>query len=479
MNVKIRKSDVIWSYIGYFFTLFTNVLILPFVMKWVSSPELGLWYTFLSVGQIASIFEGAFSTSISRNFTYAWSGMNEIRANGHVAMANYSEPNFRLVISLMKTCKWLFAGISIFVAVFFGVFGTSYIGYVARSIDAYIWLTAWVLYAFAIVLNLYYCYWITVLRGIGAMKEVQISSTISKIIYIVGAIAGLFTGGGIIALAGAYLVSNIIWRLLARKLFFEFGNIKEEYRRYILTISKSEIFENFRKIWFNAKKNGLTCVGAFAVTQATTLVCSAFIGAEETATYGICLQVVNAMAGVALVYSNIAKPKLTEYAVGGEQTAERFIKMLSLSVFIFWFIYLLEVIVIGSVGLPILSLLKPESNVPLGMFLFMSFYLFLENNHSLFNGIIEIKNRVLSVPASLISGTAIVVLEVLVAKYTDRGVMGLMFVQCIVQLCYNNWKWPLVIFREYHVNVLSICKAGAQESIKLVQAMFSHNKSEY
>ena len=49
MAVNIGKKDVIWSYLGYFFNLCTNIILMPFILRAVEGNELGLWYTFLSV----------------------------------------------------------------------------------------------------------------------------------------------------------------------------------------------------------------------------------------------------------------------------------------------------------------------------------------------------------------------------------------------------------------------------------------------
>lgn len=476
MQVNITKTDILWSYIGYFFSLFTNVIILPFVMKMVPSDELGLWYTFLSVGQLAYIFEGTFSNSISRNITYAWSGLTGIKAKGYEINTERKEPNYRLLISLVKTCKTVFVMVSFIALLFLGTIGTTYISRIAQGINYSIWFYSWLVYIGALFMNLYYCYWITALRGIGALQQAQKASTIAKVVQIIASIIGLYLGGGIFALSVSYFFSNIIWRILAKYYFYSYGKIKTAYFKYKDTIRLDELKDNFKKMWYNAKKNGLTCIGAFIVTQTTTLVCSAYLGVEETASYGLCIQIVNAIAGVALIYFNAVKPMIIEYEIGGEDTKRKFISSMSFSVLAFWIVYMLEVIAMLIIGLPLIELLKTETKIPIFMFLFLAFYMFLENNHSLFNGIIEIKNRVLSVPASLISGLVIIVGELIIAKFTQFGIYGLMMVQCFVQLCYNNWKWPYVVFKEYNTNPINICKDGVEEGMNILNGYLKKRK---
>lgn len=476
MKIHVSKKDVIWGYLGYFFTLFTNILILPFVMKMVPSVELGLWYTFLSIGQIVSIFDGTFTGSVSRNITYAWSGLKEINKEGFSELCENSEgPNYRLLISVLATCKKIYTVISFIALFFFLTVGTLYIYRVSIDIDIKIWGSAWIIYLVAVFLNLYYSYWLTSLRGVGAIKESQQANVVAKILQIVISLVGLFCNGGIVILALAYLISNIVLRFYGKHCLFKYGEIGNCYKKYIRVIRKDELKDNFLKIWHNAKKNGISCLGAYAITQTTTLVCSAYFGLSKTASYGLALQLITAVAGVASIYFNTAKPKLTELKIGKEKTRDAFIKELSLSIFIYWLSYMLMMIVLLFIGLPVIGYIKSDTQLSAVMILFMGLYLFLETNHSLFAALIEMSNTVPYVKASLISAFAIIIFEFLVGRYTSLGIYGLMFVQFIVQICYNNWKWPSYIMREYRITPLTIIKIGAVELLNLFKYVFASN----
>lgn len=469
-TVKITKSDYIWSYIGYFFTLFTNVIILPFVMKLVPTKELGLWYTFLSVGQLVNIFDNTFTLSVSRNLTYAWSGILEIRAEGFdkEELKGTDGPNYRLLISLVATCRAIFGTISVIALALLLTGGTAYIGYTAKEIGRNVWLVAWCIYSLGVFLNLFYSYWLTGLRGIGAIKQAQVANVFAKGTQIVLSLAGLFMGGGIIALSISFFVSGLVLRVAAKHSFMKYEGINEANKKYRKQIKRDEIRDNFKKIWFNAKKNGLNAIATFAITQSTTLICSAYLGLDETASYGLCLQIITAAAGFALIYFNTVKPKMTELKIGGEETKDDFIKCASLSITIYWLMYLAEIIVLVTIGLPILGLLKSDTAIPLAMILFMGLYLFLENNHSLFAGIIEMSNYVPYVKAAMISGACIIAGEYFMANFTSRGIYGLMFVQFIVQLVYNNWKWPSVILKEYHLTPFTVLRIGVKEMGEMI-----------
>lgn len=461
MKVKISKNDIIWSYLGYFFQLFTNVIVLPFVMTKVASAQLGLWYTFLSVGQIVTIFDGTFSGSVSRNVTYAWSGIDQIKAEGYSEYRlQDGKTNYRLLVSILKTCNSIYTVISLIALALMGTIGTIYIGLTAKLLDPCEWITAWVIYALGVFLNLKYAYWTTSLLGVGAVSYSQKANVIARISQIIVSIAGLYLGYGIISLAFAYFLSGVLLRLIGKRYLMGYSGIKQAEEEYLNDISKEEIKKNFIKIWHNAKKNGLTSIAAFIITQSTTLICSAFYGLEVTASYGLCLQIVSAMAGIAKIYFYALRPKLTELKVSGQTNRNDFLRAMSTSIFIFWFCYLLEFLVIWIWGLKAIALLKSNTDIPIAMYIYMSIYLFLENNHSLFANIIEMSNIVPYFKASIISSILVLFGELGISRIGLGGIYGLMTVQCIVQLSYNNWKWPSVIFKEYHINPIFIIREG-------------------
>lgn len=473
MAIRISKKDVVWSYAGYFFSLVTNILILPFVIKLVESRELGLWYTFLSIGQVANIFDGTFTGCISRSFTYAWSGVQELKAEGYDnAGGQIGKVNYRLLVSLLKTSRFIFMAVSGAALFFLISLGTVYIGYTARELSDMRWVVSWVIYTLAVFLNLFYSYWLTALRGVGALQQAQKASVLSKIVQIVFSLIGLYSGYGILALAVAYLLSGLILRIYGKYSFLKYEEIGAYSKKYEKEIRAEEIKENFKKIWFNARKSGIVCLSTFVITQTTTLICSGFLGLEETAAYGLSLQVITALAGVAMIYFNAMKPRLTEYKIAGDGQREAFIRLMSVTVVVYWLFYLLEMLALVLIGMPLIEMWKPNTELPVEMVIFMGVYLFLENNHSLFASVIEMSNRVPYVKAGIVSSIFILTGELFVVLATGFGIYGLMFIQFFVQLCYNNWKWPMVVMKEYQVAPWKIFKTGTAEALREAQSVY-------
>jgi hypothetical protein len=87
----------------------------------------------------------------------------------------------------------------------------------------------------------------------------------------------------------------------------------------------------------------------------------------------------------------------------------------------------------------------------------------LELNHSFFATMIVIGNKVPFVSVSLITAAVIVLGSFLSLAFTSAGVLGLVLVQGIVQLSYSNWKWPLVIFKEFKINFVTFIRLAFSE----------------
>lgn len=90
--------------------------------------------------------------------------------------------------------------------------------------------------------------------------------------------------------------------------------------------------------------------------------------------------------------------------------------------------------------------------------LFMGGYLLLEMIHSNVATFITTRNRAPFVKASILSEIAIILISLFLINFTDLGLWSLLFSQAIVQLMYNNWKWPLEINKELKVSFLNYGK---------------------
>ena len=111
-------------------------------------------------------------------------------------------------------------------------------------------------------------------------------------------------------------------------------------------------------------------------------------------------------------------------------------------------------IVLVFMGSPALSLLKSQTAL-LSNTMILSLLLInlLEKNHAIAGGFLLSKNEVPFFKAAIISGIATVVLLFFLLKFEQAGVWGMILAPGIVQITYQNWKWPLVLIKELNPKV--------------------------
>src|SRR6266478_1189556 len=106
---RANQSAVAWSFLATGFRLLSGVLVLPLMVRRLPSDHLGLWYVFLSLQGIASLFDLGFSPAVTRAAGYLWAGAQQLREFGIAPVdadthANL-QPNYELLSSLVATMR--------------------------------------------------------------------------------------------------------------------------------------------------------------------------------------------------------------------------------------------------------------------------------------------------------------------------------------------------------------------------------------
>lgn len=457
MQLRLSKIDVVWSYLAYIFNACTNIILLPMILKSLSTIELGLWYIFMGIGTLANLLDFGFTPTMTRNVTYCWSGATTIKKEGLDEPPMSGQPNFSLLNTVIRTCRRIYLIISLIALALLSTGGTLYVIKVTESTISNEYLVSWAIFCIAIFLNIYYGYWAPFLRGVGAIKESQKAVIISRSIQIVVAFIGLYLGFGLIAVTVAYLFSGVILRQVSKSYFFSYKNIKENIGVNGKDLDESATRRIFTAIWPNSWRLGLVFLGAFMINQANLMISSLYLGIEFTASYGLTLQLFSVINTFALILFNTQQPLLSAARLNRDEASVK--HYFSFSLTIAWFSFIIGAVLLILLGEDVLSLLKSNTALlPQSMLLFIGLYLFLEFNHSTFATFITISNSVPFVKASILSGIAIVTLSLLLINYTTLGAWGLLISQFIVQLMYNNWKWPQYVMKDLNMRLMDIPK---------------------
>lgn len=458
--MHLKNKNLIWNYIGFGMSFCINVILLPFILKYLSTEELALWYVFMSIGVFVTMFDFGFSPQIARFITYAYVGVEDIKKEGVFLRKQHSETiNINLLSGIFQTSKHLFFTIGFVIFTILGTIGTLYILQISKSTSTQNTLLAWTFYCIGCFINISYCYYSAFYKGIGDFVTLNKAIIASKCIQITLSVLGLLCGYGITSVAFAFLLSGVAFRV-----FLAF-HIRKFKRKHSLTEKKT--IDNktlFRILWHNSWKEGLITLSRFLNIQSNTIICSLFLDYSETAIYGLSVQILTIISSISLIYFTTHLPSMNAASV--DENKQNKYLILSKSWIMFVWIYIIMLILVIFIGFPILKYLKPDLFLSMQLFLFIAFYMFLESNHSLFASYISTSNKIPYYKAYFFSACIAICTSVIILSLTNWGIWGLILSNCIVQLFYNNWKWPKYVCKELKSNLFFLYRDGMKEILK-------------
>jgi O-antigen/teichoic acid export membrane protein len=447
--MNINRKDIIWAYAAQFFQIASGILVLPLILRKLNTNEIAMNYIMLNFGFLVDIFNFGFSDQFSRYFSYVFSGAQELKKEGVVITGENDTINFYLLQTLINTARVIYRVISLLGLLVMLIPGTLYINRVTQGFSLVSnSFVIWLVYSVSVFLNLYYTYLNSLLIGKGAIKESRKATVYSRMFYLCMAYFLLLFGFGLLAIVIANLLAPFLQRFLAMKYFYT-EKIKNNLPK--CKIPRHEIKKYFKILWYNAKKLGVITIGWFIVNRVGMVITPLFLSFEEVASYGLMIQIVNIIVTVSITMFTIYTPKFAEYRVTDKK--EVLFQDFSLTMGFFYILFFIFAMALVVFGQHILLIIKSNAILPgtvvLVVYLIISL---LEKNHSLFTSMIVTNNVVPFVKSSLFADVFIIGGTVIIMKYSNLGILGVILVPGIVQLCYANWKWPYVVCKEFGIS---------------------------
>ncbi len=473
MRIKLTKKDIFWSYAGTVLSMVANFLMLPFIIYYLDADMLGLWYIFTSVGAIATLFDCGFGVTFARNITYCWSGAAALKKE-NVEFTSNTEPDYRLMKNVIDTCKTIYLIISGSALVFLWVGGTSYIRYVSRDVSGYTHYYAWIIYSFAIFLNLYYGYYTSFLIGVGAVGEANKNTVFSRLAQISCTLIMLFCGFGIIGVCSAYLVYGTLLRVLGKRKFYRYKGIGESLGKIKEKTPKGEKVRLFKTVWHNAWRDGVISITEYLSNQITTVICSLFLTLTDTGVYSLGVQLATAIGLISGTLYITYQPSLQASYVNQDQ--EKLKRTMSVIVTSFCYLFVLGTVGALVVGLPLLRIIKPEQIVSGGMFLALCTYQFMLRFRNCYTSYFSCTNRIPYLKSFVVSALMCVSLSFIFMGPLKLGVPGLIAAQIISQLVFNVWYWPIKANKEMGLTFGQTIARGTQELMGTIRGFLARSR---
>ena len=473
MEIRLNKTDIIWSYIGTLMSMGANMIMLPVIIYYLDADMLGLWYIFISIGAIAVLFDFGFGVTFARNITYCWSGAGELHESG-VSFVGNREPDYALMNRVLQACKLVYLRLSVAALFLMLTVGMAYVMYVSRDVEGYTHLIAWLIYAVAVFLNLYFGYYASFLRGVGAIDAANKNTVIARTAQIIVTVILLALGFGIIGACIAYLTYGTLFRVLGKWKFLRYQHIGEHLKQVKDKVTKTEVKPLIGVVWYNAWRDGLISVSNYMSNQATVIICSLFLTLSETGIYSVGVQIAMAIATISGTFYMASQPQLQAAYIN--QDHQRVRSTMSLIVVTLIYLFMIGGLGVFAMILPLLKWFKPEAIVSMPIFLGLLTYHFILKFRDCFGSYFSCTNRIIYLRSYILSAFFCIVLSVLFTGCLHWGIWGLIIAQMISQLVYNVWHWPMLSMREMGLSLSDMFRIGNRQLQKQVCKVIS-NKS--
>ncbi|MDD5974759.1 MAG: O-unit flippase-like protein [Bacteroidales bacterium] len=446
----IGKKDLVWTILATFFKLGAGVLLFPFILNKLPAQTIGIWTIFTSVGVISTLLDFGFNQSFARNVAYVFSGVKNLQKQGYQTLNEDNIPDelidYNLLKSTIRAMRFFYSRVALFLFLFLISVGTLYIhsilnDYTGNQSEIYV---SWIIVCLNQSYSLYTLYFESLLYGRGLVKRSNQFVLLGYLMYVTVAVVFLMLGYGLIAIVSAQFISNIIIRLGASISFFTKG-IKEKLKY----ADDSNYKDVLTAISPNAVKVGLSALGSFVINKSSTFLGPYFVSLADMGAYGVTLQLINVVASVSQVFTNVYIPKVFQWRV--EKKMEKIKHIFYTSSLILFVVFLGSYVVVLFFGNWTLNLMHSNTQlISNGLLSLLFIHTYLSTNHANAAQYLLSKNEVPFFKASLWSAFFTLILFIIFEVFLDLKLVGMILAPTIAQLVYQNWKWPLEVIKDFY-----------------------------
>jgi O-antigen/teichoic acid export membrane protein len=302
---RVLKSAMLYALLSTAVRVGANLILIPILVKKLTTPELALWWIFVTLGGFAYLSDFGFGQAISRVYSYLWAGADSIDTEGLRVPPEGADPNRPALRRFNATVRRLYFWLSVAGLVALAAGGSLYLW---RSAGASMhrgefWL-AWSFFATSVVYNIGTSHWILACQGINRVRELQFSSLWGGVAYVLAAGTMLLLGFGLWSM----VIATALRAWISREI------CAAAYRVSVPRIQGEILAPDLgilRKIWPNVWKFGLISVAGYAINSAPVLICGFFLGEAATASYGLTSQLGYFLLASSGLWLTVKWPQLT------------------------------------------------------------------------------------------------------------------------------------------------------------------------
>jgi hypothetical protein len=428
-------SAVVWLWCFNGLRLGFGLILLPLVLRKLSTPDLGMYYVLLNLAGLVIMIDFGFGGTIARFVSYAAGGAASLQAQGIAPPAGAASPNLPLLWQLLRATRTLYGYLSWVVLVVLGLWGTYTVELrIHETSSAMVTRLAWAATLAATLADIYSSWWSVYLRGLNqvlAAARVGVAALIVKFLISVGL---LLAGAGLLSIPIATLISSLVQRHLARVRCLAWLKDRPP--------DQPEAFrEILRLLWPNTWRLGVQFMSTSILSNALTTACLFFFGLRANAAYGLSTQLMNIALGMASVWTQTKWPVIAQHLSRHEPAPVRAILRPRVWLQSMTFLLLAGgVVACGPALLHRFGSGKEMLPAPwMGWLLCLTF---LEMQFSLWTTLIASENRLPYLWPTVATHTLSLALMLGLIRYTELGLGALVLGPLLAGLPFNYWYWP-------------------------------------
>jgi O-antigen/teichoic acid export membrane protein len=435
---RLWNSAVIWSWAFNGLRLAAFLVLLPLLSRFLSQADFGFYFVLLNLVAVVPLMDLGFLAAINRSQSYAMGGASELRAHGLASVEqNKGAPNFPLLWKLMFTTRALYRYLALGVLVLLGAWGTFVVGLRIdeTSHPGQAWL-AWALTLAGAAFEMYSGWWNTYLRGLNQVLASARILSLALSLRLILASALLIAGAGLMSVPIATLISSVVQRQFSRHYAMRFLSTQPSSPP-----GPGEVMVLLRILWPNTWRVGVHCLSNYLAPHAAMILCLQMLGLSANAKYGLSLQIMAVLQGMASVWIQVKWPIMGQHLVRQEFPQLRHLMRERVA------LQLGSYVLMAIVALPaapwLMEQLKTDKSVlALPWMVLLALNALLEAHLTSWATFISLGNRLPFLSITILTNLVSVALSFVLLRTTSLEFGALILGPLIANAACNYWRWP-------------------------------------
>ncbi|MDD4656436.1 MAG: O-unit flippase-like protein [Bacteroidales bacterium] len=467
--MKVTRADLFWNYGATFMRVASALIVLPLILRMLPKEEVGLWTIMIGLNSMIYLLDFGFFQTFSRAITYIYSGASTLQKKGFVPVTGKTEIFYPLLKGTMKAMSRFYGFVSLLLLLLLSTGGVWYInrlliGFSGDITNAKI---AWFSYGVLLCYQFFTYYYDAALVGRGMIKRSRQIIVFSQSLHVVISSLLLLYGVGIISMVIGQTVATIVNRILARYSFYD-----SKTKLGLAKATSKKWFDILKTLFHTAYKNGLASLSWVFTNRMLAIFGALYVPLATMASYGITKQITDITITLSVAWFFTYYPKLTGEQIkrGVSEVKRIYIKATIITVAVFIPI----AIFVSIAGNTLLSFIGSSTFLlPVSLIILLFVASMLEALTQISTSVLLSRNEVPHYIAQSVTAVVSLLFIILTLKYTELGVIALIAVPMVVQLCYQHWKWTLKLFKEFDIKPVDYL--NGLKSIYKSLPIFSNN----